>query len=61
MPWGTDLYSVDDMQYMPWTTQNVYAVGDMPWATQNVYAVGDMPWTTQNVYAVDDIDVVHGI
>ena len=48
MPWGTDLYSVDDMQYMPW-------------ATQNVYAVGDMPWTTQDLYAVDDIDVVHGI
>ena len=29
MSWGTDLYSVDDMQYMPWTTQNVYAVDDI--------------------------------
>ena len=48
VPWGTDLYSVDDMQYMPW-------------ATQDVFAVGDMPWTTHDLYAVDDIDVVHGI
>ena len=41
MPWGTGLYSVDDMQYMPWATQDVYAVCDMPWATY-VYTVGNM-------------------